>query len=189
MPNWCNNDAVLQHMDRGMLEKARDGFNNGGMFGALIPCPQLLLDTMAGGYGGKDTESKYKQELLHFQEKLNLKYFGYKNWYDWCVAEWGTKWDIGRGHKDDPMVEIDDGDWPSLTLSFESAWSPPIGAYEKLEAMGFVITAKYFEPGVGFCGEWFEGMDHEYSLEDAPKHLDDLYGISDSLAQWEEDNR
>jgi hypothetical protein len=30
MPNWCNNDAVIQHMDRAMLEKARDGFNGLG---------------------------------------------------------------------------------------------------------------------------------------------------------------
>ena len=86
------------------------------------------------------------------------------------------------------MVEIDDGDWPSLTISFETAWSPPIQAYEKLEAMGFVITAKYFEPGVGSCGEWFEGMDYEYSLEDAPEHLDEWYGISDCLAQYGESN-
>jgi len=173
-------------MDRAMMEKARDGFNNAAMLQALIPCPQPLLETTAGSYGGSDTISKYKGELLKFQENLNLKYFGYKNWYDWCIAEWGTKWDIGRVSEHDPLVEIDDGDWPTMTLSFESAWSPPIQAYEKLEAMGFIITAQYFEPGVGFCGEWKNGKDYEYPLEKAPKHLDEMYGIFETLAEHEE---
>ena len=190
MPNWCNNDLMIQHMDRAMMEKARDGFNRvggvNGMLTALIPCPEPLRDTMAGSYGRHDQLSNYRSDLLEFQEKLNVKYFGHKNWYDWCVAEWGTKWDIGRATLDDPLVEIDDGDWPTMTLSFESAWSPPIQAYEKLEAMGFIITAQYFEPGCGFCGEWKNGEDYEYPLEKAPKHLDEMYGISEILAEYAE---
>ena len=190
MPNWCNNDLMIQHMDRAMMEKARDGFNRvggvNGMLSALIPCPEPLRDTMAGSYGRHDQLSNYRSDLLEFQEKLNLKYFGHKNWYDWCIAEWGTKWDIGRASEHDPLVEIDDGDWPTMTLSFESAWSPPIQAYEKLEAMGFIITAQYFEPGCGFCGEWKNGEDYEYPLEKAPKHLDEMYGISEILAEYAE---
>ena len=190
MPNWCNNDLMIQHMDRAMMEKARDGFNRvggvNGMLSALIPCPEPLRDTMAGSYGRHDQLSNYRSDLLEFQEKLNLKYFGHKNWYDWCIAEWGTKWDIGRASEHDPLVEIDDGDWPTMTLSFESAWSPPIQAYEKLEAMGFIITAQYFEPGCGFCGEWKNGEDYEYPLEKAPRHLDEMYGISEILAEYAE---
>jgi len=186
MPNWCNNDLMIQHMDRAMMEKARDGFNEGKMLQALIPCPEPLRDTMAGSYGRHDQLSNYRSDLLEFQEKLNLKYFGHKNWYDWCIAEWGTKWDIGRASEHDPLVEIDDGDWPTMTLSFESAWSPPIQAYEKLEAMGFIITAQYFEPGCGFCGEYKNGKDYEYPLEKAPRHLDEMYGISEVLAEYAE---
>jgi len=185
MPNWCNNDLMIQHMDRAMLEKARDGFNEGKMLQALIPCPEPLSATMAGSYGGGDTISKYKSELLKFQEKLNVKYFGYKNWYDWCVAEWGTKWDIGRTSEHDHLAEIDDGDWPTMTLSFESAWSPPVKAYEKLWNMGFIITASYYEPGCGFCGEWKNGMDYEYSTDNPPEHLDRQYGISDMMGMME----
>ena len=190
MPNWCNNDLMIQHMDRAMMEKARDGFNRvggvNGMLTALIPCPEPLRDTMAGSYGRHDQLSNYRSDLLEFQEKLNLKYFGHKNWYDWCIAEWGTKWDIGRASEHDPLVEIDDGDWPTMTLSFESAWSPPIQAYEKLEAMGFIITAQYFEPGCGFCGEYKNGVDCTYDIREAPEHLDSMYGISDTLAEYDE---
>lgn len=190
MPNWCNNDLMIQHMDRAMLEKARDGFNRvggvNGMFTALIPCPEPLRETMAGSYGRHDQLSNYRADLHKFQEKLNIRYFGRKNWYEWCIAEWGTKWDIGRATLDDPLVEIDDNEWPTLTLSFESAWSPPVKAYEKLWDMGFVITASYYEPGVGFCGEWKNGEDYEYPLDKAPKHLDEMYGISETLAEYEE---
>ena len=185
MPNWCNNDLLIQHMDRAMLEKARDGFNEGKMLQALIPCPEPLLATMAGSYGGGDTISKYKGELLKFQEKLNVKYFGHKNWYDWCVCEWGTKWDVGRRSEHEPLAEIDDRDWPTLVVDFDSAWAPPVKAYEKLWEMGFVITAQYFEPGIGFCGEWYEGQDHEYSTDNPPEHLDRQYGISDMMGMME----
>lgn len=186
MPNWCLNDAVIRHNDLAMLEKARDGFNRKnnetrndaiGMLSALIPCPEPLYETRAGSYGRHDEISNYRSDLLELQENLNLKYFGHKNWYEWCIAAWGTKWDIGLSYGQEE-VEIED---KSMRISFESAWAPPIHAYEKLQTMGFVITASYYEPGCGFCGEFYDGEDHEYSLEQAPEHLDDLYGISEML--------
>jgi hypothetical protein len=100
MPNWCNNHATLEHPDLAMLQKAKDGFNHKnegrGMLSALIPCPAPLYDTVAGSNLQGDQFDPYRAELQAFQEKLNIKYFGHKNWYDWCISEWGTKWDIGR---------------------------------------------------------------------------------------------
>jgi hypothetical protein len=191
MPNWCLNNAVIRHNDLAMLEKARDGFNRKnnetrndaiGMLSALIPCPEPLYETRAGSYGRHDELSNYRSDLLELQENLNLKYFGHKNWYDWCIAEWGTKWDIGlpEGFEE---VEIEH---ESITINFESAWAPPIRAYEKLEAMGFVITASYYEPGCEFCGEYKDGMDYIYDIRQAPEHLDAMYGISETLAEYED---
>ena len=48
MPNWCNNSVVLRHSDPAMVERARKGFNDGGLFSELIPCPQELSDTVSG---------------------------------------------------------------------------------------------------------------------------------------------
>lgn len=191
MPNWCLNDAVIRHNDLAMLEKARDGFNRKnnetrndaiGMLSALIPCPEPLYETRAGSYGRHDEISNYRSDLLELQEDLNLKYFGHKNWYDWCIAEWGTKWDIGLPEGCEE-VEIEH---ESITISFESAWSPPIRAYEKLEAMGFVIAASYYEPGCCFCGEYKNGVDDTYDIREAPEHLDAMYGISETLAEYGE---
>jgi hypothetical protein len=80
-------------------------------------------------------------------------------------------------------AEIENGE--CLKIFFDSAWSPPVKAYEKLEELGFTITASYYEPGCDFCGEWENGQDYEYCLKDAPAHLDRLYGISEMLEMIE----
>jgi hypothetical protein len=184
MPNWCTNDLELTHPDHAMLERAKAAFDEGRFLDEFIPCPEPLRDTMAGSIGRHDTLSNYKADLLIEQERLNVKYYGHKNWYEWCIATWGTKWDVGSNEGGfSSFSGIDDN---VLTLSFESAWSPPTKAYERLEELGFGVKAKYFEPGVGFCGEWVNGMDEEYALDDAPKHLDEFYGISSMLAELED---
>ena len=47
--------------------------------------------------------------------------YGYTNWYDYCVNEWGTKWEIGADGN--PAQDIPGG----LLLGFDSAWSSSIG--------------------------------------------------------------
>jgi len=47
-----------------------------------------------------------------------------------------------------------------LTMTFETAWGPPQGIYEKLEEQGYEVTAYYYEPGSGFCGKYEEGCDY-----------------------------
>jgi hypothetical protein len=83
-------------------------------------------------------------------------------------------------------------------LGFDSAWSPPIQAYEKLCAMGFRITAMYYEPGMAFAGIWDNGTDdfYDYSGLDSagiagalPPELDEAFCISEQAAEWEEENQ
>ena len=82
-------------------------------------------------------------------------------------------------------------------LGFDSAWSPPIAAYEKLTEMGFRIRAMYSEPGMCYAGVWEDGVDdyYEYSgmsstevAEQLPVELDEAFCISESMAEWEEEN-
>jgi len=81
-----------------------------------------------------------------------------EDWYDWNIENWGTKWDIGSDngevHGLNPTV-VDN----EATMSFDSAWSPPIGLYEELDRLGFMVDASYFEPGIGYCGIWHDGED------------------------------
>jgi hypothetical protein len=122
----------------------------------------------------------------------NVEKYGYGNWYDWCVNEWGTKWDVGG----DGQTDIHP-DGRMLHTTFDSAWSPPIAAYEKLTAMGFTVGAMYYEGGMAYAGEWSEGSDDYYNLEgmnsqqviaDLPVELDEAFGISECMAEYEAEN-
>ena len=186
MPNWCNNSVEIRHTDPAMIERVRKGFNGEGLFGELIPCPKELIDTVSG-FMGED-----KQAAHEAQQKANLEKYGYANWYDHNVNEWGTKWDVGADGN--PAQDIPGG----LMLGFESAWSPPIGAYEKLVEMGFSIRAMYYEPGMAFAGIWEDGIDDYYDYggldsagiaDELPVELDEAFGISESIAEWEEENQ
>jgi hypothetical protein len=82
------------------------------------------------------------------------------DWYSWRINHWGTKWDIELCD-----VSISD-DGKELSAHFDSAWSPPIEAYDALGAMGFKIEAIYAEPGAAFCGAYDEEGDHCVSYPD-----------------------
>jgi hypothetical protein len=186
MPNWCNNTLELAHKDPAMLERAKDALNRGEFLQEFIPVPESLK-IVAGRVGADDDP---KQQLLEEQESTNLFVFGYKNWYDFCVGEWGTKWDVGG---DGITAEIENG---QITTSFDSAWSPPIAAYEKLVELGFSVRAYYYEGGMNFAGIWEDGVDDFYELESGseavreqiPSVLDEMFCISESMAEWEEEN-
>lgn len=88
-------------------------------------------------------------------------------WYDWCINHWGTKWDIGCDNDENHGLK------PTrvgnqVTVSFDSAWAPPVGLYEKLVDLGYNVKATYFEPGMAFCGIWDNGVNNyvEYTSKD-----------------------
>ena len=185
MPNWCNNSVEIYHDDPKMLERVRTAFNGEGLLGEFIPVPEDLK-IVAGRTGDPDENAK-----IIATEELNRIKHGYSNWYDFCVNEWGTKWEIGADGN--PAQDIPGG----LLLVFDSAWAPPCAAYEKLQAMGFRITAMYYEPGMAFAGVWdngdddyyeYGGMDSKEIADTLPAELDEAFGISESVAEWEAEN-
>jgi len=181
MPNWCSNSVVLKHEDPTFVARAREAAAT-GLLQEFIPVPKDLTETIAGSYGDED-----KQKELEIQTAYNIKNYGYSNWYDFCISEWGTKWDVTG-----EVSDYDDG----IQIYFDSAWAPPIAAYEKLRSLGFEIEANYYEPGCAFVGEWIDGEDYCYQIEgnsewvqeNIPEHLDEAYAISESMAQWEEES-
>lgn len=213
MPNYCENSVTFMHSDPEMITKLVEGFNKEQLFGTFFPCPEDLVNTIAGSYG--DTA---EQAELERKEQENINKYGYKNWYDWKIAQWGTKWDTG-GSDDGVMQEVhigmqnstvdeQDSQQPmkqltkcfEITLSFETAWSPPCDWYAKMVDLGFIITAYFWEPGCGFCGK-FEGgteagiIDETFNIEgnsswvkeNIPEEIDEAFGISSHMDEWEQD--
>jgi hypothetical protein len=75
--------------------------------------------------------------------------------YDWCVENWGTKWDV-RGE-----FEITESEPSGGSGFFDSAWGPPIEAMRKLTELGFDVVLYYYESGVGFVGKYSSDDDDE----------------------------
>ena len=190
MPNWCNNTLELQHEDPAMIERAKTAFAEGKLLNEFAPVP-ASLHIVSGRCGADDNP---EQIALEAAQKSNLEVHGYKDWYDYCVNEWGTKWDVGGNDYNEPQQETPN----DITMSFDSAWAPPIAAMDKLEALGFSVRLYYYEPGMAFAGIYEDGSDNYYDYggmnsdqvaEELPSELDEMFGISESMAEWEEENQ
>ena len=95
---------------------------------------------------------KQPDHTLPMTEQLQFKG---KCWYDFNVREWGTKWDVGvRDGEEYPETELYVEDKTSLDYKFNTAWSAPAPAIEKLSAQypELVFTLS-FEEETGWGGE------------------------------------
>ena len=118
--------------------------------------------------------------------------------YGTAVDTWGTKWDVS----DEGLEFTDHGDGTaSISGWFDSAWAPPIAAYEQLAADfdSCVIECSYFEPGMDFAGFWsseageehLDNLHDEWERGDAAsdlyRRLDEEYDLSYQFAEWAEE--
>ena len=135
MPNWCYNSLLIEgdaKKIQELVEETQKG-NDACFFDLIKPMPKELEGTNAPS----DTA----------------------NWYEWCVNEWGTKWDACN-------INVVDSGEGFASFSFDTAWSPPIGVYEALNDQGFSVTAEYEEPGMGFAGEYRDGENSTWEYEE-----------------------
>lgn len=160
MPNWCSNVLMLnEDSNDSILKVLKDYIDENGnlVFDRIMPMPEELRETTSPTPDDVSEDTK---------KKLILKY-GADNWWDWCVQNWGTKWEPDT-------ISADDGH-----VSFSTAWSPPIGIVKQLSKLtGRDFRLTYIEEGVDFCGEyfsyenWLENVDCEFSpISKAPKKL------------------
>ena len=188
MPNWCNNYLELEHEDPAMIERAKTAFADARLLAEFCPVPESLH--IVAGRVGSDEEPE--QIALAEQEAANIATHGYTNWYDYCVNEWGTKWDVG-GEGDQATVTGPN----SISMGFDSAWAPPIAAMEKFQDLGFKVKLVYWESGMCFCGVYDENGDDymDYSDMSADEveaninsEVDECMCIVENLREWEEEN-
>jgi hypothetical protein len=145
MPNHCNNKLTLE--------------NGGDILNVLNP---YLIEA---------TDNNYEldfQSIIPMDEKL----LEGEDWYEWRVANWGTKWNGYDGRISD------DGS----TFTFDTAWAPPLPIIKKLaELTGQTFILQYIEYGMFFCGQYTAGQDGDYDefyndIENAPQELLDSLG-------------
>ena len=116
-----------------------------------------------------------------------------EGWYEWNIENWGTKWNCDA--QDWVKVENPSADESSVTFWFDSAWSPPTALYEFIEATSTLnIKASYNEGGMGFVGEFVDGVDECFNyesledLEDIPEHLVDEWNLAEQMEMNEEED-
>ena len=165
MPNWCNNSINITgpaDQVKALWEQAQTNWKNEqyGLLNAMVPMPDALKGTRSPS---PDDGSQPTVD-------------GFDNWYDWCVAKWGTKWDIGEEGLE--FEDTEDG-YATINGWFESAWAPPIEAYntflENNEEMS--IRANYEEGGMDFAGIYEDGDD---------EGLDELSVVCENIVRGKE---
>ena len=170
MPNWCMNKLTVTHEDKTMIDRFEKAYRNDWTIETFYPTPRDPGDpTMMMGEG----------KAMSKDDNPN------NNWYLWRLQNWGTKWDVGcqDGYGLEP-TRVDN----ELSMTFDSAWSPPIGFYERLVALGFDVQASYFEPGMSFAGIWHNGADDSYegNWNDFPESLRDEFSMHEYYDSMEE---
>ncbi len=187
MPNWCNNRVSIYHEDRSKVEALVEAIKEGNFCKSIVPIPEDL--NIVAGRVGDDTNPE--QIELERKTAENLEKYGVANWYDFCVNYWGTKWDVDPYDPADVAVN----EYGILEFGFDSAWAPPVGIYDKLVEMGYEVEATYYEPGMAYVGRWDNGVDDciEFGGETSKtvrdvigEELDDEYGISECMAEYED---
>ena len=170
MPNWCMNKLTVTHEDKSMIDRFEKAYRDDWVIETFYPTPRDPGDpTMMMGEG----------KPMSKDDNPN------NNWYLWRLKNWGTKWDIGC--KDAYGLEPTRVD-NELSMTFDSAWSPPIGFYERLVSLEFDVQASYFEPGMSFAGTWHNGEDDSYegNWNDFPESLRDEFSMHEYYDSMEE---
>lgn len=179
MPNWCSNSLTLRHEDAAQIERVSRACGTGELLNEFVPVPEDLRIN-----AGVFSDEEEKAKMLEQYDKNREKY-GYSSWYDFCVSEWGTKWDVD--------AEVVEEGFDSITITFSSAWSPPVAWYEKMEELGFEVDAKFYESGMAFVGRYRDGFEESFEItgdskwveENIPDDLNEEFGISEYMSEWE----
>jgi hypothetical protein len=195
MPNHVTNKLVITGSDEQINDfvskvnvKTEDGGNDGFDFNSLIPTPAELKDTTAPSDVVPDDQyASLVAEGTPLYGKISqsradhlMKTYGVTDWYDWCVANWGTKWGA-----------YDVTDWNVFKneafVTFNTAWSPPteflINASKLYPNLQFKNT--FCDEGGSFLG-WEIISDGE-KVDEAVYRYDDIVdGDDEPLAILEE---
>ena len=79
----------------------------------------------------KEHEPRVKKEDLEDWEfgvlaQRNIMRFGFPTWYEWCISNWGTKWN---------SCGIEQGRLAENKIVFQTAWNAPYPIMKKISEM------------------------------------------------------
>ena len=196
MPNYVKN-IVRINADAETISKMKetlfeDGNPSSFSFDKIIPRPKSLdiesstrvqnaLDYLNGDKNALDRyKGKEREEVLKLGEiaRDNLEKYGFTDWYEWSIHNWGTKWDACEPDADLSSTEY-------IGIDFNTAWSTPEPVFTKLAEMfpKAEIEIDYADEDFGSnCGTLIYGDGEEVSWEakDTRFAVVDVWGYDES---------
>lgn len=166
MPNWTTNKLTITGPaeDLAILNQIITADNGKLSLKHFIPTPDALTKICTGfhkdadgkevreWYESKDAEGKPVQTPVTQQEHDDFKVkYGATNWYDWNLANWGTKWDIDGNNQQCCMTN------EKILINFLSAWdTPTIGLLEISKRFPTLEFDLVFKHEGGFGSGWMQ---------------------------------
>jgi hypothetical protein len=174
MPNWITNDVEIKGSAEELkkLKNVLKISDNKFDFNGIIPMPEELQkyqspvriisdeEYLAQEEKKKQLIEESKVRKLNYQEEDSLTFsggitkeireglitkYGVDNWYDWCVKNWGVKWNS----KD---VSVNEENNTTLYALFLTAWSTPFELFLVLSEQypNLTIKVNYADEDFGY---------------------------------------
>ena len=164
MPNWVYNGLTIE----GNAEQVKSLIvqMNKPFVDSIKPNGDLAFSIQQRKYinpifSFRNIISPTDMEAYHavptFPEKFDMKFEG-NDWYNFNNREWGTKWDVAVCEDDKypttTIEEAENGENYVVHYNFETAWSRPVPAIQKLSNQypNLLMTLSY-EEETGWGGE------------------------------------
>ncbi len=149
MPNHCDNELTIVGPVELVNEVVEKYFTKKGelMFGRVVPYPIEYAwdDAIAYDYEFEQKKAGKPPWEGRPQDGYN------KGGYDWCITNWGTKWDAydGWGMQ---VVPSRGKNRAKASTGFFTAWSPATPVIHNLAAKypTLTFTMRSYESGMGY---------------------------------------
>lgn len=172
MPNWVYTNIevrgkteVVRHLvEMVSSEKDEEGKATDFDFNKIIPQPKTY-EECPPEYR-IDSEEDAKKEHIAWDKESERNWF---NWYKWNIDNWGTKWGACDTCAGKIILERPMGSTSIVNISLQTAWSPALPVYRKLQEMfpELEIKVDFADEGGGFIGRLtLDGEEEEYGISD-----------------------
>lgn len=145
MPNYCENDLTITGPAVDIERFTADGLS----FETAIPYPAQF----------RALDDARKAHAAQFEPEHPDRHYcsdcpkdGYnQGGYDWCIANWGVKWDISARSTDMETITPE-----KVIIHFSTPWGPPCPVLDAwaLKHPTLTLDLRYYERGMGFSGRY-----------------------------------